>query len=125
MPPPPQVLNKLAHSVFVYSQTSVYTGWSKVKPNDNHNVIEITITPSFQNNRTLSHRKAHHSSSLQNSLLGKLLISQKQILRCLNSNGHSSFLKLGISNACKMRCLEEKLSNKRPRCRCNIPFPSS
>lgn len=38
----------MAHSVFIYSKTSVYTGQFKVKPNDNYNVTELTILHPFQ-----------------------------------------------------------------------------
>lgn len=91
---------------------------SRVKSNNNHNVTELIITPPLPKKRTLSHSQAHHawllltfvqcsrgSSSLslkQNFMVPKLL------------NGYSFLLKVEISNTCKMRCLEEILSNEGP-----------
>lgn len=79
MPPQPQVHNEVARSVFIYSQTSVYRGWSKVKPSDNHDAIELTITPSLAKNKALRHSEVQHTWLLLPfaEFSEKLLISQK------------------------------------------------
>lgn len=87
--------NKIAHSVFIYSQTLVYPGWSNVKSNDKHNVTEFTISLSLARTKIFVFSQAHHACllPLENSE-GSSSVSQNQNLKCLDFQMTTAFLKL-------------------------------